>query len=177
MEWVALFREWTERSLHIASAFSTKRYDRRCMTVSHYEICLGQADYECSSDGKHIVCQSQFCSAANTHCFGEYFLIILSRWSTSIILINRRWTLSKLTHWSRVTYICVSNLTIIGPDNGLSPGRRQAIIWTNAEILLIVPLGTNFIEILIEIHTFHWRKYVWKFRLRNVVHFVSTSMC
>ena len=39
-----------------------------------------------------------------------------------------------LTHWGRVTLICVSKLTIIGSDNGLSPGRRQAIIWTNAGI-------------------------------------------
>ena len=37
----------------------------------------------------------------------------------------------KLTHWGRVTHICVSNLTIIGSDNGLSPGRRQAIIGTS----------------------------------------------
>ena len=56
-----------------------------------------------------------------------------------------------LTHWGRVTHICVSKLTIIGSDNGLSPGRRQAIIWTNAGILLIGPLRTNFSEILIEI--------------------------
>ena len=28
---------------------------------------------------------------------------------------------------------------------------RQAIIWTNAEILFIGPLATNFSEILIEI--------------------------
>ena len=42
-------------------------------------------------------------------------------------------------------------VTIIGSDNGLSPGRRQAIIWTKAGILLIEPLGTNFSEILIEI--------------------------
>ena len=48
----------------------------------------------------------------------------------------------------------VSNLTIIGSINGLSPDRRQAIIWTNAGILLIGPLGTNFIEILIKIITF-----------------------
>ena len=27
---------------------------------------------------------------------------------------------------------------------GLLPGRRQAIIWTNAGILLIGPLGANF---------------------------------
>ena len=50
--------------------------------------------------------------------------------------------------------ICVSKLTIIGSDNGLSPDRRQAIIWTNAGILLIGLLGTNFSEIFIEIHTF-----------------------
>ena len=37
-----------------------------------------------------------------------------------------------LTHWGWVTHICVSKLTFIGSDNGLSPGRRQAIIWTNA---------------------------------------------
>ena len=36
------------------------------------------------------------------------------------------------THWGRVTHICVSKLTIIGSDNGLSPERRQAIIWTKA---------------------------------------------
>ena len=52
-----------------------------------------------------------------------------------------------LTHWGRVTHICVSNLNIINSDNGLSPGRRQAIIWTNAGILLIGPLETNFSEI------------------------------
>ena len=43
-----------------------------------------------------------------------------------------------LTQWGRVTQICVGNLTIIGSDNGLSPGRRQSIIWTNAGILLKV---------------------------------------
>ena len=57
----------------------------------------------------------------------------------------------KLTHWGRVTHIYVSKLTIIGSDNGLSPGRRQAIIWTIAGILLIGPLGANFREILIGI--------------------------
>ena len=48
----------------------------------------------------------------------------------------------------------VGNLTSIGSDNGLSPGRRQAVIWTNAWILLIRPLETNFGEILIESLTF-----------------------
>ena len=42
--------------------------------------------------------------------------------------------------------------------NGLSPGRRQAIIWTNAGILLIRTLGTNFSEILGKIHSFSSKK-------------------
>ena len=57
-----------------------------------------------------------------------------------------------------MTHICVSKLNIICSFNGLSPGRRQAIIWTNVGILLIGPLGTNFIEILIEILTFSFKK-------------------
>ena len=63
-----------------------------------------------------------------------------------------------LTHWGRVTHICVNKLTSIGSDNGLSPGRRQVIIWTNAGILLIGALGTNFNEILIETPSFSLRK-------------------
>ena len=66
--------------------------------------------------------------------------------------------LNVLTHWGWATHICVSKLTIIGSDNGLSPGRRQAIIWTNAGILIIGPLGTNFSEILIEIVTLSFKK-------------------
>ena len=51
-------------------------------------------------------------------------------------------------------HICVSKLTIVGSDNGLSPDRHQAIIWTNAGILSIGPLGTKLSEILIAIHKF-----------------------
>ena len=47
---------------------------------------------------------------------------------------------------------------IIGSDNGLSPVRRSAIIWTNAGILLIGPLGTIFSEISIGIETFSFKK-------------------
>ena len=61
-----------------------------------------------------------------------------------------------------VTYIWVSKLTIIGSDNGLCPGRRQAIIWTNAGILLIRTLGINFSEILIEIQIFSFKKMYLK---------------
>ena len=57
-----------------------------------------------------------------------------------------------------MTHICVDDLTTIGSNNGLSPGRRQAIITTNAGILLFGPLATNFSEILIEILTFSFKK-------------------
>ena len=68
----------------------------------------------------------------------------------------------QLTHWGRVTHICVSKLIIVGSDNGLSPSRCQAIIWTNAGILLIGSLGTNFSEIFIEIYTFSFKKMYLK---------------
>ena len=48
-----------------------------------------------------------------------------------------------LTHWGRVTDICVSILTITGSDNGLSPGRRETIIWTDDGIALIGALGSK----------------------------------
>ena len=50
------------------------------------------------------------------------------------------------------------NRVSIGSDNGLSPIRRQAIIWTNAGILLIGPLGTNFSETVFKIQTFSLKK-------------------
>ena len=61
-------------------------------------------------------------------------------------------------HWGRVTHICVGNLTTIGSDSGLSPGRHQAIIWTNTGILLIQTLGTNVSEILSQIDISSFKK-------------------
>ena len=67
-----------------------------------------------------------------------------------------------LTHRSRVTHICIIKFTITGWDNGLSPGRHQAIISTIAGILSVDPLGTKFSEILIEIHKFSFKKMHFK---------------
>ena len=53
------------------------------------------------------------------------------------------------------THICVSTLNIIDTDNGLSPGRRQAITWSKVEI---VTLRSKLSEILIEIHIFPFKK-------------------
>ena len=82
-----------------------------------------------------------------------------------------------LTHWGRATDICVGKLTIIGSDNGLSPGRHQAIIWTNVGILLIGPLRTNFSEILIGIKTFSFKKMHLKMSSAKWRPYVLASMC
>ena len=87
-----------------------------------------------------------------------------------------RCVVGGLTHWGRVTHICISKLTMIGSDNGLSPGRRQAIIWTNAWVLLIRTLETKFSEILSEVKIFYSRKSIWKCRLKKGGHIFSASM-
>ena len=56
----------------------------------------------------------------------------------NIILMLILWIMIVgLTHWGRMTHICVSQLITIVSDNGLSPDRRQAIIrkkWWNIVI-------------------------------------------
>ena len=83
--------------------------------------------------------------------FSKYLLFQIKCWYLIVFTYS-------LSHWSRVTHICVGNLTIIGSDNGLSPVRPQAIIWTSAGILLVGPLGTNFSEILIGVQIFSFTK-------------------
>ena len=78
-------------------------------------------------------------------------------WAKVAGLRQKNWPQS-LTHWGQVMQICISKFTIIGSGNGLSPAWHQAIIWTNAGILLIRPLGTKFSEIFIKIHTFSVKK-------------------
>ena len=74
-----------------------------------------------------------------------------------------------LTHWGRVTHICVGKLSIIGSDNGLSPGQHH-----NSGTLLIESSEANFSEILIQIYISSFKKIcVWKYRLESGVHFVS----
>ena len=67
--------------------------------------------------------------------------------------------------------MCASKLSTIGPDNGLSPGRCEAIIWTNAAILLIRILGTNFNEMLSETHLFSFKEMHFKMSSAKWRHF------
>ena len=63
---------------------------------------------------------------------------IVDKHTTAAFYLRRQTTVGGSAHLE---------LTVIGSDNVLSPGRHQAIIWTNAGILLFQPLGTNFSEI------------------------------
>ena len=78
-----------------------------------------------------------------------------------------------------MAHICVSKLIIIGSENGLSPGRRQANIWTNAGILLIGPPGTNFNEILNQENALEnvvWKTAAILSRPQCVINQQSTSL-
>ena len=128
------------------------------ITLSHYHH---YADFS-GNTGHENSCQ--MCSVA-VECVSKIESTQLSFMQyvglcvfSSSIYIWWLWKYLYLTHWGLVTHICVRKLTIICSDNGLSPDRRQAIIWTNAGLLLIGPLGTNFSEILIEILTFSFKK-------------------
>ena len=104
-------------------------------------------------------CIIKFCLITQADLFKSHLKNEVTYQSYVILLLRRKWSdRTRLTHRGRETHICVSELTIIGSDNGLSPGRRQAIIWNNAGLLLIEPLGTNFGEISIEIQTFSFKK-------------------
>ena len=103
-----------------------------------------------------------FCSISKHGCV--YLTIVISSpyFTREVVQQNvlgrQQSGFCSFIQWGRVTHICIGNLTIIGSDNGLSPAHPQAIIWTNAGILIIGPLDTNFCEILIEILTFLFKK-------------------
>ena len=104
-----------------------------------------------------IMCR--FCRQSGNTChmmLGLYGMASLwvRIWKKTHYYGNEVW----LTHWGWVTHIGISQLATIGSDNGLSSGRSQAIIWTNAGILLIGPLGTKFSEIVIKMKTFSLTK-------------------
>ena len=88
-------------------------------------------------------------------------------------LISLPFWICPLTHWGRLTQICVSKLTTIGSDNG----RRQANIWTNDGMLLIRTSRTNFNKILSDIRAFRSRKCIGICHLWYGSNFASASMC
>ena len=76
-------------------------------------------------------------------------------WSDDKCWLRSRFV--ALTDWGLVTHISVSKLTSIDSDNSLSPGRCQAIFWTDAGVLSTWNSGTNFSDILIKIPIFSFK--------------------
>ena len=71
-------------------------------------------------------------------------------------IINGSW----LTHLFRVCIYASVKWVSIGSGNGLSPIRCQAITWTNADLLSIGPLGTNFSDIWIKCNFSFMKMYL-----------------
>ena len=154
----ALFHTFTEHK----SQQKQYAYSMRYIVGKNELACWGQ-------DKMAANLQSKFSNAYSW--MNIVIFCIRSHWS-SFLRVQWSWT-----HWCWVTHICTSKLTIIGSDNGLSPGRCQATIWTNAGILLIQTLGTNVSEILVKFIYFHGSKCIWICCLRNGGHLVLASMC
>ena len=90
---------------------------------------------------------------AGYYCIDHMNEMIASGTNYELIYSQR----AKFFIWI-LTHICVSKLTFIGSENVFSPDGRQAIILTNAWILLIWSWRTKFGEILIAIYTYSLRK-------------------
>ena len=93
----------------------------------------------------------------------------------------------KLTHWGRVMHWCVSKLTSIVSDNGLSPDC-QIIIWTNAWVIINWTLRNKFQLITWYLITSWWNLnrnsyiFIEENAFENVVWkmgaiFISSPMC
>ena len=102
---------------------------------------------------------------------------VSSRWNCTCYAYRNLVFVILITHWGRVTHICVGNPTIIGSDNGLSPGRRQAIIWTNAGILLFGPLGTNFSDFFCRNYSIFIKKNAFESVVCEMAAFLSRPQC
>ena len=146
---ITKFSTWGDSSAVMACAKKLQRCYSQGLKYSEKKFPVSL-----NRDGKIISEISSWC------CIQHAWLIFISTLFAYVL------GPLSLTHWSRVTHICFSKLTTIGSDNGLSPGQCQAIIWTNAGILLIQTLGTNFSEILRKMYTFSFKSIfgnvVWK---------------
>ena len=131
----------------------TSTFNRSLIVAMHIIICLGLAmSYKHQANHATLVIGGKWMKHTHTLRIRIYVYVYVYPYALTCtctytylyICWRKNWFLPiRINHWSRVTHICVGKLIIIGSDNGLSPARRQAIIWTNAAILLIRPLGTN----------------------------------
>ena len=152
-----------------------------CLTIIA-SVCTG-----CYNPPQKVFrCRLQWSEILQRHFSVGQFQLHLSQWCSSLPC---RYSLGQPVafqwhsniHWTS-QYTLAQGKGVLGhhwwfSNKSLWPYRRQAIIWSNAGILLIEPLGKNFDEMMIEIHTSQFNKFEGKCRLQNNGHVVSTSMC
>ena len=80
---------------------------------------------------------------------------------------------NELTRRGQMTHICVRKLTNIGSDDGLSPGRCQAIIWTSTANIVYWTLR-NKLQWNLNRNSYI---FIQENAFENVVHLISASMC
>ena len=84
-----------------------------------------------------------------------------------------------LIHWGRVTYFCVSKLAFIGSDNGLLPGWRQAIIWTNRALGSKLQSNLNifsFKKMHLKLSSGKWQSFCLGLNVLNTSYFIQASV-
>ena len=114
-----------------------------CHSSTHRRLLLWQPPMNSSSLVPHIDGLAQDCS------------------NSSALAMELLQSCAKPSIYASVNWVS------IGSGNGLSPVPRQAITWTNGNLLSIGPLGTNFSKIRIEIQNFHSWKCIWKHSLEK----------
>ena len=152
---VYMYRIWSRKSriTRITQEWNRprNRSNENLSYTSSQEIALGWMPKDLTDDQSTLVQVMAWCYQATSTC--NYLSQCGPRSMSHLVSLA---PMGKLR--GRVMYICVSKVTLIGSENGLSPDWRQTIIWTNAGILSIRSLGTNCSEILCEIHTFPFKK-------------------
>ena len=101
----------------------------------------------------HILYSRNICEVL---IYNRQLVVLLTNQILQRINSLLRW--NPLTHWGRGTQLSVGKLIIIGSYNGLSPDRRQAIIWTNARFIVNWTLANTFQWKFIQIQQFSLKK-------------------
>ena len=150
-------------------------FQMKCTDVCYHDKTLITIGATCQKNRKKGI--QKYC-APDFNAFAHRVLIyqfILGYRFVIFWSLNWFQMLAVLTHWSRVTHMCVNRLTSINSDKGWLLGCRQAIIWANVAILLIGPSQTSM-KFKSKFKHFLWRKIYLKSRQQSGVHFDPISM-
>ena len=150
--------DWTPRVVMLPTLWSVGApyvvVITTCGAISNNKVGMKTTlDIQCHSTPFHIARRQNKDHTLKSH---HYCDITMSAMVSQIVYTKENikaprhwpwWRESPGDRWILLTNL--ANWVSIGSDNSLSPERRQAITCTNAQLLSIKPIGTNFSEILI----------------------------